>query len=323
MMALDLEQRFQQPADWRWGSFTSVQGRKLRYGMATPQNAVPLAHIVILPGRTEFAEKYFETANDLLAKNFSVWIFEWAGQGLSERFLSTYPQRNHSGPFVNHVNDLSDFITQYVMPAAGAVPLFLLAQSMGAHIGLRFMCEPKLQRVFSGAALCAPMLGMTAVRNIPPFLREPVSLFFSLLAAKSYAFGQADWSEAERLSTPARFSSDMTRVNLHDLWMHHNEALRVGGVTFGWLHHALKSCAFLAHAQNLRHVNTPCLIAIAGKDKIVDNAAIRHAAGLLPHAQLLELPDAAHEILMESDEIRSVFTQRFFSFIKETGSGSV
>ena len=58
-------------------------------------------------------------------------------------------------------------------------------------------------------------------------------------------------------------------------------------------------------------------MAIAGQDALVSNDAIRNAAKHLPHAKLLEIPEAFHEILMESDIYRQQFLDCFFTFINE------
>jgi hypothetical protein len=63
-----LETRFLEPAGWRWGFITNGKGKKLRYGMVMPQNGKPDAVVVVLPGLSEFSEKYFEIASAMLAR---------------------------------------------------------------------------------------------------------------------------------------------------------------------------------------------------------------------------------------------------------------
>ena len=59
----------------------------------------------------------------------------------------------------------------------------------------------------------------------------------------------------------------------------------------------------------------PILIIGADKDRLVSAAAIREAAALLPHAELVMMPDAAHEILRDSDEIRARAYARIDGFL--------
>ena len=46
---------------------------------------------------------------------------------------------------------------------------------------------------------------------------------------------------------------------------------------------------------------------LAGQERLVDNAASRRVARLLPQCRVSVYPDARHEILMERDDIRSAF----------------
>lgn len=48
----------------------------------------PLGTVVVIQGRTEFIEKYFEVAGELLARGFVVVAMDWRGQGLSDRDLN-------------------------------------------------------------------------------------------------------------------------------------------------------------------------------------------------------------------------------------------
>lgn len=315
----DLEDRFLEPYGWRWHYFKNEQGKKLRFGTAFPDSRLPAAVVVILPGRNEFAEKYFEISRDLLKRNLSVWILEWQGQGLSDRFIPNYPQRCHAPSFTQHVADLHGFILEYVKhacvhPDVGRIPMVMLAQSMGANIGLRYLHDHP--GIFETAALCSPMLGVPAIDKIPAV--SLVANVMSLLGAGRYAFGQRDWAPTPDTDPAAQYSSDPRRRALYDSWMRENEALRSGGVTFGWVKSALAACRFLQDPEILKTIKTHMLIALAGRENLVDNDAIRAAAGHLSAARLLELPESGHEILMERDEIRDQFLDAFMQLIKET-----
>ena len=65
----------------------SKGGIKLRAAYAIPPN--PKGTVLILGGRGEFMERYFETMNDLMRRGFAVASFDWRGQGGSDRLLPT------------------------------------------------------------------------------------------------------------------------------------------------------------------------------------------------------------------------------------------
>lgn len=302
----DLEPRFLEPQGWRWGLMENEKGKTLRFGTVSPKGT-SRANVIILPGRGECAEKYFETAHDLLKRDCSVWIMEWQGQGLSARFLEQYPQRNHSMPFAFHASDLRQFIHEQIMPNAYGAPLIMLAQSMGANIGMRYLhAEPG---IFQSATFCSPMLGIPDINKIP--LGEYAVKGLSLALGKSYAPGQKDWSEVPTPSGKVVLSFDPVRGKILNAWLSANPELRVGGVTNGWLNHATSSCRFLRRPDTLKEITIPCLVALGSQENLVDPQAIRNAAATLPHAKFLEIPEAGHEILMECDSMRNQLLHAF------------
>lgn len=147
-----LEQRFSRPATWEWSLFESRDGARLRSGSAKPMSSVPSkATIILVGGYTEFAEKYFETFNDLLAHGYNVGTLDWRGQGGSQRYL-TDPQKAHSIGFEHDSADLAQYLKQY----SGA-PVYLVAHSMGGNIALRLLHDhPDLVRA---AILSGLMIG--------------------------------------------------------------------------------------------------------------------------------------------------------------------
>jgi lysophospholipase len=297
----DLEERFLEPDGWHWGIFDNRDGRRLRYGYVMPAREPPTATIVILPGRTEFIEKYFETARDLLARGMAVWVIDWQGQGKSGRDAAVC--------FSILADDLHELVQGYVAKLSPGVPLVMLAQSMGGNIGLRFLARHP--GVFAAAAFSAPMFGILAVKSIPWPLLWPLAGFLALLRPHASASGKKDWDKNERMLSGDMLSADPVRRLVHDGWMESDSELRAGGATFRWLYHALVSCRVLRRTTVLQAIDIPCLITLPGRENLVDNCASRRAARILPQARLLEIPDSGHEILMERDPVRSRFLDAF------------
>src|SRR5450756_735900 len=74
------------PDDVVTGSIKTPDGVSLRFARWAP----PVGRkgtVVVLQGRAEYIEKYFETVRDLRARGFAVATFDWRGQGMSERCL--------------------------------------------------------------------------------------------------------------------------------------------------------------------------------------------------------------------------------------------
>lgn len=302
-----LEPRFLEPEGWRWDYFTNPQGAHIRFGMVDPANSTGI--VVALPGLSEFGEKYFEVARDMLARKLSFFVIDWRGQGKSDRYLPN-PHKRHSAGFGCDVADAQQLLTQHVLPRAGKRPLFMLAHSMGGHIGLRHLSAHP--GIFACAAFSSPMLGIKAAHIIPTSLRVPISSALAAALGTHYVFGGGNWDpEFRDRQAGSALSSDPTRAAVHNWWCRRDAGLQVGNVTFGWIREAMISCAALAAPGVAEAIRTPCVIAIAGRDKLVDNEATGAFAHRLQSAQVLELKGAFHEVLMESEEFRSHFLTAF------------
>lgn len=316
----DLEERFLPPPNWRWHLFKNPKGRTLRFGAVSPKDRVPDAIVIGLQGLGEFTEKYFEIAHDLLKMNMAFWMIDWQGQGKSERQLKNHHKR-HSTGFDEDVIDLHTFILDYVKHAAvhpdvGRIPLVMLGHSMGANVGLRYLYQ--YPETFVCAAFTSPLFGIRAFRRLPGWLHILLTETLQEIMDHSFVeFGGEEWHESARSSLKHNiYSSDPIRSAVHNTWCLYNPDLQVGNVTYGWLHEANFSCSKLQKKRFIADIKTPCLFALAGREKLVHNAVARKAIRDMPHAELLELPDARHEILMESDESRQVFFDAFSALLK-------
>lgn len=319
-MSSTLDARFLPPPGWITHSFVNeATGHKIYYGRVYPHGKPPSAVIVCLGGLSEFTEKYFETAHDMLDRGYAFWMMDWQYQGRSGR-LDKIPQRRHSDGFDSDISDFKKFVDDYIVPAAvhpdvGRIPLVMLGHSMGGNIGLRFLSSnPKR---FDAAAFTAPLLG---IYNFSTSMKLFAAALLPVmpLVGKHYIPDGADWTEASRKSDGSdKFSSDPVRDTLHNIWSKTDPALQVGSPTLGWVSRALRSCAALNKRGTLEGIPIPVLIAIGGAEEIVDNNAVRAAIKRFPNAELLEIDGARHEILMESDQYRNTFLKAFDKMVEQ------
>lgn len=319
-MSPALDPKFLAPTGWITHSFVNeVTKHKIHYGRVYPQGRPPTAVIVCLGGLSEFAEKYYEVAHDMLDRGYAFWMMDWQYQGRSGR-LAKFPQRRHSDGFRADVDDLRKFVDDYIVPAAvhpdvGRLPLIMLGHSMGANIGLRYLS--KNPKRFDGAAFSAPFLGIYDFSLLKKLFIASLFPFMPIIG-KKYVPGAQDWREDFRKANGEdKFSGDKLRDTIHNAWCNEDSALQVGGPTFSWLSRALRSCRYLRRKSVAAAIEIPVLIALAGREEIVDNDAIRAFAKRLPNGELLEIAGARHEILMESDEYRNAFLKAFDKMVEQ------
>lgn len=309
--APDLDPRFLQPQGWEWGSFTNAEGARIRYGHARPSGEVR-GTVVLLTGFNEFAEKYFETARDLLARGFAVWEMDWRGQGGSDRYYAN-PQKIGSVGLRADAADLHQFVTEIVEPAA-AGPLIAVTHSSGGQIILPLLRDHP--EMFAAAVLSAPMLEIET-GSVPPWLarllaRVATGAGFGHL----YIPGAGDWSSESGGNYRGRKTShDAVRVGLRHQWLAARPDLRTGGATFAWLDAAFRSVAETQSETYLRAIRTPVLIGSPKQDDYVEPAAHRRACKILPACEIIDFPEARHELFMETDRIRDRWFDAIDAFL--------
>ncbi len=315
----DLEERFTAPSGWRWHTFEREEGRRIRFGSVFPnQGGAPDAIVVCLQGVREFTEKYYEVARWCVANNLAFWMCDWAGQGGSVRFLDDNPCKRHSTGFDDDIADLHYFIQEYIKHSSvhtdvGRIPMAMLAHSMGANIGLRYITQHP--GAFECAAFSAPMVGIKIFQYLPNIFTRLLTSGFSIAAGKSYVFGGCDWGKrTERV----KLSSDPVRSKIAHQWCEADESLRTGDLTFRWLHEAHKSCIKVQSLRNdLKRVKTPIVFATAEHEGLVDNKKTNKLFSGLSFADHITCRGAHHEILMEKDSVRQRFLNEFHALITE------
>ena len=79
------------------GTIKTPDGVTLRFARWDPPPGRK-GTVVLLQGRAEYIEKYYETVRDLQSRGFAVATFDWRGQGLSDRALADR-QKGHVRSF--------------------------------------------------------------------------------------------------------------------------------------------------------------------------------------------------------------------------------
>jgi lysophospholipase len=266
--------------------------------------------VVLLQGRREFIEKYYEAIADLQDRGFEVYTFDWRGQGLSTRPLANR-QKGYVESFDLFLSDLDQLMQKLVLPH-GPRPLYLVGHSMGGHLGLRFLHDHP--GIFEKAALSAPMIDIE-LGIFGGLSRRLVKTMIPLGRSLNYALFQGDFSEKSRAKEVDLLSSDPERLQVEVAHYRENPALELGGVTYGWLDAAFRSIDVLRSPGYPEAIKTPILMMTAGADKVVSRAAQAKLAHRLPHCQHKTIAKARHEILMERDPLRNQFWKAFGGFI--------
>ena len=276
----------------------TADGKQIRAGIWTPD--APKGTVVLLPGRTEYIEKYGRTAADFAKAGFATLTLDWRGQGRSARALSD-PKVGHVGDFGEYQRDL-DCLLDFAKAQGLPQPFYLLAHSMGGAIGLRALIRGL---PFQAAAFSAPMWGILLSAWTRPLANALSAASRHLSFDHLYAPGTGPMTYV--LDVPCA-GNTLTRDLDHWRYMRAQAAahpeMSLGGPSFGWLRAALAECHAL---RPWACPPLPCLCALGSLERIVDTAPIHTRMRRWKTGRLVIAAGAEHEILMERPEPRASF----------------
>jgi lysophospholipase len=266
--------------------------------------------VVVVGGRGDFIERYFETMRDLMALGYSVAAFDLRGQGGSERPLANR-YRNHVRRFSEYDEDLRAFMHQVVLPECPG-PYLVIGHSTGGSVVIRALLR---RNWFARAVVIAPLLGLNYGKWPLPIVHVLVFL--------------ANWTGFGWLFLPGQRQTPLGRNDFegnplsadHGRWgrnagiLEKTPELGTGAPTFAWLRAAMKSTRAMKRMGPKTRLQTPLLVVAAGLDRVVDNEQIRRFARRVPGVSLVTIAESQHEVLNEGDAIRQQFFAAFRTFV--------
>lgn len=274
-------------------------GVRIRLGHAASKGA--RGTVFILPGRSEYIEKYGRTAKDFVRAGFDVVTVDWRGQGLADRLCAD--------PMVGHVGRFLDFQKDWAAVCAFARkrdlprPWHMLAHSMGGCIGLRALMSGSdmASVVFTG-----PMWGI----RIAAYLRPAAWLLprVAIALGQGHRLAPGTSNKSYPASEPFEQNLLTSDPEMFDYMRRHVEAepkFGLGGPSLSWLSSALAECNALAAMPSPA---IPALCFVGSNERIVDTTRIRERMTNWKGGKLLLVDGAEHEVLMEGANTRRQVT---------------
>ena len=260
--------------------------------------------VVVLPGWTEYVEKYGVLAGDLVAAGYSVVSVDWRGQGLSDRLLSD-PSRSHIRDFAEYQVDL-DAVLAFAEGIAG--PRYLLAHSMGGCIGLRALMRGV---VFDRVAFSAPLWGVPVAA-----WQRPLAMVLPKVADR---LGISGWLApgtgrdnivAQGVFEGNRLTSDKAEWDRMVAQARARPEFALGGPSIAFAGAVLAECAALAAMPS---PPVACLTGMGTDERVVEGKAIPERMARWPGGVLHLAKGGRHEVLMEAPELRTEFLSRILA----------
>ncbi|NTS78569.1 alpha/beta fold hydrolase [Catenovulum sp. SM1970] len=271
--------------------------------------------IILISGRCETFLKNKELIFDLHQAGYSVLTVDHRGQGLSDRELKD-TEKGYISQFDCYADDLHAIIKE-TRCLANYADVAILAHSMGSAVALDYLY--RYQPDINAIAMTAPLLGVNAgpLNQSQALLLSESVLWFDTLAKKEagYFIGQTPYN-------PTAFAdSQLTHCEPRHQYCQRvfaQDEIRLGGVTTHWLNQTLKKIKQLN--ENVSRLNSPTLLLQASEESVVSNKAqltwLENAKKADKDIQFIEVVGAKHEILQESDNIRSQALTQILDFFE-------
>ena len=238
-------------------------GKRLRYALY-PATGRPLkGTVIILHGRNECIEKYFETMRDLSKRGFACATFDWIGQGGSDRLIKD-PMRGHVKNFGRYVADFNHFFENIALPDCRA-PFYVLAHSTGSLVAL--LASPDMTNRVRRMVLCAPLLSLTHQPLGHNQIRR-VSGFLSLIGLGSIYMSGGPRPRETLPFIGNKLTSDPVRYRRNSTLYEQHRELALGGPTARWVHASCLAMDTVLDPDFKSRIQIPTLIIAAGADQI-------------------------------------------------------
>lgn len=289
------------------GYFTARDGVRLRYAIFRSTATVARGTVVLLQGRNECIEKYFETIRHFTARGLWVATFDWRGQGGSDRLLKN-PLRGHVRRFRDFEADLSEFLETIVLPET-RLPFCLLAHSMGGLISLA--AAPGLGNRIERMALVAPFVELSGQR----MSLSLIGWVCRVLSLTGFGWVTFDRDRFPRAFDGNTLTSDRVRFDRNQAIYETHPRLRLGPPTARWILAMLGAMRRVSSVKHLHRIRVPTLLIAAGNDHIVDARAIEALSNRFRAGHLVVIDGARHEVLHEADRFRLAALAAIDAFI--------
>lgn len=262
----------------------------------------------VFSGRSEYLEKYGPTFARLLERGYSIVSCDWRGQGLSDRL--------EADKTLGHVDEFNDYQLDVAEMLAVAREMklpnrrYLLAHSMGGAIALRGLYQSLTVRrvIFSAPFWDAHMsAGLRAYANVVTSIAPSIGL----------AAARTPTTTAEAYVERAPFEGNqLTNDAENYAWLkmqiERYPELSVGGPSLGWLAEALNETRYF---QTIDAELPDCLCFVGTNEKVVAQRAIHRIMKKWKNGELVVIPDAQHELLMETSEVQDLIWSKIDGFL--------
>lgn len=300
----------QGPPDGQAWWMMSTDGQRLR-GAFWPGGQ--RGTVLILPGRTEYIERYGCVANALMQRGFSTLTLDYRGQGLSDRLMSP-EDRGHIGEFQDYQLDVAAML-RLAKHIDCPKPFFLFASSMGGCIALRALHDGL---PVNAAVINAPMWGI-AMSGAERFAARTIGALFQNTAIGQWRVPSTPKANLV-LSQPFDGNPGTRSAEMYNYLQDQARALpqmTVTGPSFRWLYQALSEIDTLTA---MRPPDVPTVTFLGTDEDTIDPVPVHDMMQVWPNGRLVIIPGARHEVFLDLPDVRTAFYNELELLFTQNGA---
>ena len=264
--------------------------------------------VLLQQGHNEFIEKYYETIQELLDRNYSIISFDWRGQGMSDHEIDDI-HRAYIKDYERHDQDLK-YILEEIIETNFPKPLIGIGHSMGGCLMLSaFYDHPN---TFSKGVLSAPMLGFKNEK----FLKVASSFMNVFRKDTDYLLGSKPNMGIETPFELNDLTNDKKRYKRIQMLVRKKPIIRLWGVTNSFAKAVNRRFKVISQKNWAEEINLDILIINNINDRVVDTKKINIMEKRLPKSEMIKFKETEHEIFMEKDQFQEILWKKINNFIK-------
>jgi len=263
--------------------------------------------IILQQGHNEFIEKYFETIQEFIDREYSVICFDWRGQGMSDRLLQD-TNKSYIEDFQQHDKDL-EYILENIIEKYFPKPLIGIGHSMGGCLMLSAFHN--FPEKFDFGILSAPMFGFKNEK----FLRIASSAMNIFKKNTDFLIGSKPNMGKETPFEKNDLTTDKYRYKRTQQLVRKKPSVRLWGVTNSFAKAVNNRFKIIRKKNWAEKITLPILIINSLNDKVVDPEKIKEMSKRLKKSKIINFQNCEHEIFMENDNHRIKLWKSIDEFI--------
>ncbi len=264
--------------------------------------------ILLQQGHNEFIEKYFETIQEFLDRNYSIIAFDWRGQGMSDHQLDDI-HKSYIKNYERHDCDI-EYILNEVIENNFPQPLIGIGHSMGGCLMLSALHNHPEK--FSKMILSAPMLGFKNEK----FLKTASSIMNLFKKDTDYLLGSNPNMGKETPFIENDLTTDKVRYERILKLVRKYPDIRLWGVTNSFAKAVNRRFKLIRRKGWAESINHKILILNNINDRVVDTNKIDEMHKRLINSKSIYFDKTEHEIFMEKDKYRKIMWEEIDRFLQ-------